>query len=173
MLIQAFVLALIIDSTLFNTIALKYAVDPVVLEGICRYESGNGRKKYHRNKNGSWDVGFCQNHRRKRKRRPRIPTDKASITEAARELRYWKKQHNKFCNVLYSKTKRCGSILYGKWRGVKNCWRPHPWWAHYNWGFRILRNNYDKKVQCFINNKFQKCKKTQWRMITFPKKNSS
>ena len=144
----------------YRTPAKKYGVDPTVLEGLCRYESGNGRKKIHHNKKGSWDVGLCQNHRSKRtNKRPRIPSDKDSIREGAKELAYWKKQHQRFCIEGLANTGSCGP--------VKNCRRNHGWFGHYNWGFRVLSNHYDQKVQCFINNGFKKCEKREWKKIRF------
>jgi len=167
-LFSAIIALAALSGTYFQATAKKYGVDAAVLEGICRYESGNGSKKWHRNKNKSWDIGFCQNHRTTTSdTRPKMPSDKASVREAARELLYWEKQHTKFCVKLYSSTGKCGYKKYGKWRGIKNCHRPHPWWGHYNWGFRVLKNNYDKKVQCFINNGFKKCKRKLWLQVRF------
>jgi hypothetical protein len=151
----------------FERYAAQYGIDPVLLEGICRYESDSGRRLRYKNKNGTWDVGFCMNHRPRSKQPPRIPSRRASIKEAARELAYWKRQHNRFCVHRYRKTGTCGSYKYGKWRGVKNCWRPHAWWGHYNWGFRVSKRRYDKKVKCFIDNGFKKCRKRQWRSTKF------
>jgi len=153
-------------NTIFIKAAAKKKVDPVVLEGICRYESGSGRSKLHHNKNGTWDVGYCQNHRYA-KQQPRIPTNRRSIREAAGELAYWKRKHQKICVELVRDTGKCYYVRYGKRRGVRNCKRPHPWWEHYNHGYRVLRNNYGKKVQCSINNNFKKCKEKQWKQISF------
>lgn len=152
----------------FQRIAARHKVNPVILEGICRYESNHGQFKVHHNRNGTWDVGYCQNHRYDRgDNPPPIPGDRASIQEAARELKYWRKQHQKFCVDLYQSTGQCGKRRRRKWRGMKNCHRPHPWWGHYNWGFRVLKNNYDKKVQCFIDNGFKRCKEKKWRKVSF------
>ena len=149
----------------FHTPAHKKGISPKVLEGICRYESDSGRLKVNHNRNGSWDVGFCQNHRGVSKRQPKIPADQASIREASKEAQYWHRQHERFCINHYAETGECGSVIYGKWRGVKNCQRPHFWWSHYNHGFRVLKNNYDRKVACFIKNGFKKCSKQEWKQI--------
>ena len=144
----------------FVTAAARNRVNPIILEGICRYESDSGRDKLHHNRNGSWDVGYCQiNRLKKTKKPPRIPSDKFSLREGAKALAYWKKQHEHFCVYKLKKTGKCG--------GMKNCRRNHAWFGHYNWGFRVLKNSYDKKVQCFIDNGLKKCKKTQWRRIRF------
>lgn len=137
--------------------AANYNVDPVALEGICRYESDHGRVLAHQNKNGSWDVGFCQNHRPKSNTRPPIPTITESIFEAAEELAYWKHQHTRFCVKMYNRRETCGFRKYGSWHGIKRCWRDHSYIAHYNHGFRVLANNYGRKVLCLMNNNFQKC----------------
>jgi len=155
-------------SKLFQKEALRVGIDPVVLEGICRHESGNGMFKHHHNKNGTWDVGFCQNHRyTKSKKKPRIPTNAQSIREAAKELQYWHRQHERFCVHTLATTGKCGVVKHGKFRGIKNCKRPHPWWEHYNHGFRVLTNQYGKKAQCAMNNDFKRCKKKQWSKINF------
>lgn len=155
-------------SSVFKAQAKAKKVNPVVLEGICRYESGNGRVKHHHNKNGTWDVGFCQNHRYSTKdTAPAIPTNEESVKEAAVELSYWAKQHERFCVKMVEETGECGFQGAKKWIGVKNCKKPHPWWSHYNHGFRVLNNDYAQKVQCFIDNNFKKCKKNQWTTISF------
>jgi hypothetical protein len=155
-------------SKVFQREALKVGIDPVVLEGICRYESGNGFFKHHHNKNGTWDVGFCQNHRYyKGDKKPKIPTNADSIKEAAKELQYWHRHHERFCVHTLKATGKCGYTSGGKFRGMKNFKRPHPWWEHYNHGFRVLTNRYGKKVQCFINGGFKRCKKNQWRKVNF------
>ena len=139
--------------------AKKNDIDPIVLEGICRYESDNGRILFYRNKNGSFDVGFCMNNRRMGEPET-IPTKKQSIKEAAKELKYWKRQHERFCVKMLIETGKCGfTSSSGRWHGIKNCKRPHPWWAHYNWGFRTSNNGYDRRVMCFMKNGFKKCKK--------------
>lgn len=166
--LQTILIIAALKSSFFARVAERYDVDPAVLEGICRYESDSGRSKSRRNKNGTWDVGYCQNHGySKSDEVPEIPSNRASVREAAKELRYWRKQHSRFCEKLYTETGKCGEVRSGKWRGVKNCHRPHPWWGHYNWGFRVLTNNYDRKVQCFIDNGFKKCKKKRWREVKF------
>ena len=153
---------------IFKKEAAKSDIDPNVLEGICRYESASGVFKQHRNRNGTWDVGFCQNHRyTKGVLPPNIPSNSQSISEAAKELKYWRKQHKHFCVHTLKLTGKCGYNKYGKFRGIKNCKRPHPWWQHYNHGFRVLTNNYGKKVQCAINNKFKRCKEKQWSKLNF------
>jgi hypothetical protein len=147
--------------------SFKTGIDPAVVEGICRHESGDGRRLVNKNKNGTWDVGYCQNNMPATRYRPRIPSTSESIALAVKELSYWKKQHNRFCVKMVQRWGSCGFIKYGQWWGIKNCRRAHPWWAHYNWGFRVLRNNYDKKVQCRINNNFKWCKRSQWKIIKF------
>lgn len=167
-LVYTLVLSLFMPSSLVSEIAFKSGVDPSILEAICRYESNSGRKLTHHNKNGTWDVGYCQNHRYSTSdKHPRIPSTKASVKEAAKEIKYWKRQHEKFCVKMKTNTGRCGSIRGKKWVGIKNCHRPHPFWVHYNHGFRVLRNNYAQKVQCFMNNKNRMCKKNQWKKINF------
>lgn len=151
----------------FERYAALWKVELLLLEGICRYESDSGRILVHKNKNGSWDVGYCMNHRKKSKNIPKIPSRASSIREAAKELAYWERQHNKYCVKLYEEKGKCGIYTRGKWRGVKDCWRPHFWWAHYNWGYRVLQNNYGHKVQCFIDNKFKKCDKNRWQTVNF------
>jgi len=157
-----------VKTSYFQSVARKYNLNPTTLEGICHFESGFGRKKVLYNKNGTWDVGYCQNNSQKRsKRRPPIPSDSMSVVLAAKELVYWKKWHNHFCVNTLKKRGTCGYMKWGKWRGIHNCRRPHPWWGHYNWGFRVARNNYDKKIQCFINKGFRWCKTREWRKIRF------
>lgn len=156
------------SSGIFSQEATRAGINTRILKGVCHYESDFGHYLSHHNENGSWDVGYCQNHRTKKtKNHPAIPSDDASIVEAADELAYWKKQHQRFCVKLLNKTGECGSVKYGKWRGVKNCKQPHPWWGHYNWGFRVKSNNYDKKIQCFMDNGFKRCKAKQWKKISF------
>jgi len=150
------------------TPAQKAGVNVLILEGICRYESDSGRVKVHRNKNGSWDVGYCQNHRGKTKKQPPIPRNQSSVNEAAKELQYWYTQHQRFCVDLYKETKKCGVVRHGKWRGVKRCHKPHFWWAHYNHGFRVLSNKYDYKVNCFIKNGFKRCHPRKWGQVKPP-----
>lgn len=144
----------------FTAPAAKYNVDPTILEGICRYESDSGRIRLRQNKNGSWDVGYCQkNYRGKREKPPKIPSNKTSLRQGAKALAYWKKQHKRFCIKGLAESGKCGAI--------KNCRRNHAWFGHYNWGFRVLKNGYDRKIQCFIDNNFRKCKKKRWRKIRF------
>lgn len=144
----------------FAVAAAKYGVDATILEGICRYESDSGRIKLHRNKNGSWDVGYCQkNYGKKRQKKPKVPHDKVSLRQGAKALVYWKRQHERFCVRRLTKTGKCGA--------VKGCRRSHAWFGHYNWGFRVLKNGYDKKIRCFIDNGFKKCKRKVWRKIRF------
>ncbi len=144
----------------FVTAAEKYGIDATILEGVCRYESDSGRTKLNQNKNGSWDVGYCQkNYGKKRQKKPKIPSNKTSLRQGAKALAYWKEQHQRFCVKGLAKTGKCGS--------VKNCRRNHAWFGHYNWGFRVLKNGYDRKVHCFINNGFRKCKRKVWRKIRF------
>lgn len=145
--------------------AKKFNVSEKILESICRYESDSGRIKHHKNKNGTWDIGLCQNHRKKSKRRPKMPSDIDSVAEAAEELAYWYRAHRKFCVKLYQKTGRCGNISGGKFRGVKNCTRNHHWFHHYNSGFRVLLNDYGNKVYCYMNNNFKKCSKKKWKRM--------
>lgn len=129
-----------------------------ILNGVCAYESDHGRILYHKNRNGSWDVGFCMNHRGPSDERPPIPSKRASYKEAERELRYWKKMHSKFCVRHYLLTGTCGEVKYGKWRGVRNCQRKHSWWSHYNTGFRVFsKDRYGARVACFIKSGFKKC----------------
>ena len=156
----------------FHTPAYNQGVDPKVVEGVCRYETDSGRVKVHHNRNGSWDVGYCQNHRKVSKRQPRIPKDQASVNEAAKELRYWARQHKRFCVDMVRETNKCGKVIHGKWRGIRNCKRPHYWFIHYNHGFRVNKDTYDKKVACFIENGFKKCPKKRWKRMR-PKKNNT
>lgn len=149
----------------FAAAAAEHNIPKKLLEGICKYESDSGRVKHHKNRNGSWDVGLCQNHRGKSTKRPRIPSDIDSVEEAAEELAYWKKAHNKFCVKHYNKTGKCGYVKHGKFRGVKDCTRNHHWFSHYNHGFRVLSNNYDSKVHCFMNNNFKKCSSKKWKTM--------
>jgi hypothetical protein len=151
----------------FVTAAKKHNIEPRLLEAICRFESGHGRFKYHKNRNGSWDVGLCQNHRGVSENRPAIPANHISVKEAAKELAYWKREHNKYCVALYSASGACGKTINGKWRGVKNCHRPHPYWSHYNHGYRVLRNGYAKRVACFMLSGLRKCSKQEWKKINF------
>jgi hypothetical protein len=143
----------------FRGPAAKRGIDPLVLEGICRYESAGGRILSHQNKNGTWDVGYCMNHRRKTLKRPRIPSKQRSVNEAAYELSKWQAAHKKYCLKLLQEKGHCGPM---KW-----CQRPHPWWEHYNHGYRVLKNGYAKRVQCFINKGFKRCKRKEWRKISF------
>lgn len=152
---------------LFDASAQRHEINPLLLEGVCRFESDHGRVKRHKNYNGSWDVGFCMNHRAPSKHPPRIPNPRASIKEAAWELAYWKQQHRKYCVRMLNQEGRCGKVVYGKWRGVSKCWRPHPYYAHYNHGFRVLKNGYAKRVACYITNGFKRCKKRRWQKINF------
>jgi hypothetical protein len=149
----------------FAEIANKYGVSAALLESVCRYESDSGRIKHYKNNNGTWDVGLCMNHRKKSKKRPKIPGDVASVTEAAKELVMWRKVHNKYCVKHYNKTKTCGVIRRGKFRGVKNCTRNHHWFHHYNSGNRVLKNNYGNKVYCFMKNNNKKCSEKKWKKM--------
>lgn len=152
-MVEGFILKLI-----FLAAAHSHNIDPTVLEGICRYETDSGRVLVHHNRNGSWDVGYCQNHRPPSSRRPPIPNQIDSIFEAAGELAYWKRQHRRFCVHMLNKRGTCGKVIYGKWRGITSCRRDHKWFSHYNWGFRVLRNGYDRGVKCFIKKGFEKCR---------------
>lgn len=136
----------------------QVSVSNKILNGVCAYESDNGRILHHKNRNGSWDVGFCMNHRGDSEERPPIPSKEASYKEAEKELRYWKRMHFKFCVHHYLLTGECGEVKHGKWRGVKNCQRKHSWWSHYNTGFRVFgRDRYGARVACFIKSGFKKC----------------
>jgi hypothetical protein len=162
-------LQLVTGDSIFTKPAQNRGLDPVLLKGICLYESGGRAQQAHRNRNGTWDVGYCQNHRRRSAEAPRIPSKRASIWEGARELAKWKRVHNKLCVKHYQATGTCGNYSRdGRFRGVKNCHRPHLWFGHYNWGYRILKNNYDRKVSCLINNNFKRCKEEQWRKVKYP-----
>jgi len=151
----------------FQYEAAKRGINPTVLAGICHYESDFGRVKVNKNKNGTWDVGYCQNNTKRLRYVPKVPSDQVSVQKAAKELRYWKRQHNRFCVHLRKRTGKCGKMMYGDWVGIKNCKRPHPWWAHYNWGFRVVRNNYGRRIQCFINSGFKRCSRKKWRRVSF------
>jgi hypothetical protein len=94
-----------------------------------------------------------------------MPNDVDSVAEAAEELAYWYKAHNKFCVRLHKKTGRCGTVKYGKFRGVKNCTRRHHWFHHYNSGFRVLSNDYSSKVYCYMNNNHKKCNNKKWKKM--------
>lgn len=152
----------------FAAAAAEHNIPKKLLEGICKYESDSGRVKHYKNRNGSWDVGLCQNHRKKSAKRPKVPNDIDSVAEAAEELAYWRKAHNKFCVKHYKKTGQCGYVRYGKFRGVKNCTRNHFWWEHYNHGFRVLKNEYGRKAKCFMEKGNKKCKEKEWKKVIKP-----
>lgn len=155
-----------LSSGTFEKVASKYSVDSTILEGICRYESDSGRVKHHQNKNGTWDVGYCQNHLYYTGDEvPEIPSDRKSAKKAAKELKYWKHQHKRFCVDMVKETGECGFSSGKKWIGVKNCKKPHHYFSHYNHGFRVLSNNYGHKVYCFVENGFNRCSKEEWRKL--------
>lgn len=149
----------------YQTPAKKYGISAKLLEAVCRYESDHGRVLKYKNKNGTWDVGFCMNHRGKSKFAPKIPSPQASIEEAAKELAYWKKHHTKYCVHLLENKGVCGTVKHGKWRGINNCRKPHHWFHHYNSGFRVLRNYYGSKVYCLSKNGFKKCQVAEWKRL--------
>jgi len=150
-----------------NSAATESGIDAQVLEGVCRFESGNGKFLTHHNRNGTWDVGYCQNHRYfSGNKHPRVPTVLQSVKEAAKELKYWKKQHNRFCVKLRKETGKCGFTRGSKWIGIKNCQRKHHWYHHYNSGFKgNISSGYGDRVHCFIKNKFKRCTKKQWKSL--------
>ena len=66
---------------IFATEAANAGIDADILEGVCRYESDSGKYLAHHNENKTWDVGYCQNHRKKSSKQPAIPSDDDSIKE--------------------------------------------------------------------------------------------
>lgn len=155
-------LQLIISNTavIRNEIPLK-EVNKTLIH-LCKYESDKGRLLHHHNKNNTWDVGYCMNHKGVSKHMPNIPSRKQSIKEGLKELKLWRKVHNKYCVHLYNNKKVCHIKKNKRKIGVKNCNRKHVWYSHYNHGYRVLKNNYSFKVKCYIDNNNKKCSKKEW-----------
>jgi hypothetical protein len=100
--------------------ASRRGVPPLVVVAIIHHETGGTwRTKL---KSRTNDYGLMQVHVSRRAHKRYI----------GKEHKLYNPDVNIYWGVRF--------LYYSKRWHQKNCKDDHPWWAHYNWGFRVLRN---------------------------------